>query len=428
MRKMAAVPALILAFLLGVLAAFVVVLFTREAQVSAVRTPAGEVEVADSGFLETVAYHTGVTWRDGNTIEVLFDGNATFPRLWADLRSAERNITFQNFWMRQSETADTLASILAARARDGVSVHFIYDAYGSDLSDAYLGRLRDAGVQVRELRPIHPLALSKAQHRSHVRAIVIDGTVGYTGGFAIASNWRGDGDSPDEWRDTSVRLTGPVVNQLQSAFAAAWGEVAGVLLAGPAYFGGDRLPSASGAGAALLYSPATPGSTTAERLIALTINGARQKLYLTTAYFAPEDDLARMLRDAARRGVDVRVLTAGEHTDQPMVRRAGRHRYEALLEAGVRIYEYAPTMIHAKTFVVDGAWSGIGTINLDNRSLALNDEVMLITPDPRIAMTLENAFARDLARSHEIGLAEFADRSFLARLSERFAAVFTRIL
>ena len=257
---------------------------------------------------------------------------------------------------------------------------------------------------------------------------MIDGKVGYTGGFAIAPEWRGDGASPGEWRDTNVRLTGPVVNQLQAAFTAAWGEVAGALLAGPAYFGADRLPSASGAGAALLYSPATVGSTTAERLIAMTINGARQKLYMTSAYFAPEDDLAAMLIEAAKRGVDVRVLTAGEHTDQAMVRLAGRHRYGALLNAGVKVYEYAPTMVHAKTFVADGTWSGIGTINLDNRSLALNDEVMLVTPDPRIAATLEAAFLRDIGKSDVIEPEEFADRSRLARLKERFASIFTRIL
>jgi cardiolipin synthase len=202
------------------------------------------------------------------------------------------------------------------------------------------------------------------QNRSHVRAIVIDGRVGWTGGFGIDDKWLGDGHSNGAWRDTNVRFEGPAVRQLEAAVAAAWTEATGVLLSGRA-----TLPSYDDgvATAGLLYTSPTLGSTAAERFLALSIGGARRTLYITNAYFAPDASFVALLDDAARRGVDVRLLLAGPRTDIRMARRAARARYEQLLAAGVCIYEWQPSSLHAKTFVVDELWSSIGTMNFARR-------------------------------------------------------------
>ena len=405
--------------------------FTREAPVGTVRDlgPGTTAAVADSAFLVDVERFAAARWEHG-AAELLFDGDGTFPRLWNDLRAARHSITFHVFWMQPGAPADTLARILAERARAGVRVLLLYDAYGSGLPDSYFDALRAADVAVAELRPLSALHLSKAQHRSHMRAVVIDGVIGYTGGFAIDPHWLGSGRREGEWRETSLRVQGALARQLQTVFLATWAEAAGSLLTGEPFFTGaaQRTDGPGVVQAAVVYSPATIGSTNAERLVALTIAGARRRLYLTSAYFAPGDDLLALLAAAARRGVDVRILTASEHTDQPLARRAGRGTYEPLLRAGVRIYEYAPTMVHAKTIVADGAWSVVGTINLDNRSLALNDEVAVVTPDSAIAAALERAFAGDLRLAREIRLDEFAERGWWQRLRERAASLALRLL
>jgi cardiolipin synthase A/B len=428
MRSLSRIFWLVLAFALGAIAMLLVMLLTREAQVNAARASGNEPVIGDTQFVQAVQRFTGADWTEGNTVEVLFNGNQTYPRLWSDLRAARTTITFHDFWMRGHAMPDSLAQILAERARAGVRVLFLYDAFGAHVEDAYFEGLRKAGVTVAELRPMRLFDLARAQHRSHMRAVVIDATIAYTGGFGIDSLWKGGGQREGEWRDTNVRLTGPIVDQVQTAFMSAWGEASGKLLTGQPFFGARRLPTARGVQTAFVYSPATVGSSAAERLIALTITGARSRLWITNAYFAPEDDLRHLLISAAKRGVDVRVLTAGEKTDQANARYAGRANYDQLLRGGVRIYEYDPSMVHAKTIVADGRWSVISTINFDNRSLALNDEVALITPDPRIALQLETAYADDLTRSTAVTLARFQKRSPYERGREWFATLLLRFL
>jgi len=239
--------------------------------------------------------------------------------------------------------------------------------------------LRAAGVEVVAFRPLRISMLNVAQNRSHVRAIVIDGRIGWTGGFGIDDKWLGDGRSNGGWRDTNVRFEGPAVRQLEAAFAAAWTEATGELLTGRI-----TVPVARDGAvrAGLVYAPPTLGSTVAERFLALSVAAARKTLYITNPYFAPEDNFVDLLAAAARRGVDVRLLLSGPRTDIRLARRAARARYDRLLAAGVRVFEWQPTALHAKTFVVDELWSSVGTMNFDNRSLVLNEEVTLMVLDP----------------------------------------------
>ena len=276
--------------------------------------------------------------------------------------------------------------------------------------------------------PFRPLRLSTlhlAQNRSHVRGIVIDGRIGWTGGFSIDDRWLGDGRTNGSWRETNVRFEGPAVRQLQGAFAAAWAEATGTLFSGRTSSVESR---DDGVMAGLLYATPTLGTTTAERFLAMSIAGAAKTLYVTNAYFAPDDNFVGLLADAARRGVDVRILTGGARTDIRTVRLAGRAQYERLLEAGVRIYEWQPTTLHVKTFVVDGIWTPVGSMNFDKRSLTLNDESTLMILDENIGKQMQGIFLADLNHSDEITLVRFRQRSWVQRILERAASMVQRLL
>lgn len=384
----------------------------------------GPPAIGEPRFLTEAEHLGGVPLEPGNRVRVLIDGGGTFPPLWRDLRSATRSITFQVYYCEPGAVADTLAAILEERALAGVAVLFLADGFGCDaLVDAHGERLRAAGARVALFRPVRWHTLHKAQHRSHARAVVVDGRIGYTGGFGIADAWYGGTRERPEWRETNARVTGPAVHHLQAAFAAAWAEATGELLSGAAFFGtGGEDPERGGAVegvvAGVLEARPGLGSNAAERLLAVSIAGARKTLHITNSYFAPGPVFRELLKEAAGRGVDVRVLTAGRATDVPAVRRAGRAAYEELLEAGVRIYEYGPRMMHAKTLVADGAWTAIGSLNFDNRSLRLNDETALVAHDARLGAAMDSIFLEDLRHAEEVRLEAFRRRPWTERALE----------
>ena len=321
--------------------------------------------------------------------------------------------------------ADTLREILIERAKAGVQVYLLYDAFGTiDIPANNREALRAAGVFVQPFRPIRLSTLHLAQNRSHVRGIVIDGRVGWTGGFGIDDKWFGNGRTNGSWRETNVRFEGPAVRQLQAAFAAAWVETTGVLFTGRVAFAEHD----NGVLAGLLYTSPTIGSTPAERFFAVSIAGARKTLYITNSYFAPDRSFIKQLVAAARRGVDVRILTGGPTTDVNAVRLAGRTYYENLLTAGVRVYEWKPTVLHAKTFVIDGEWVTIGSMNFDNRSMALNDEATLMVRDRPIGGQMVQIFLEDLSNSREVSLAEFRRRAWLEKMMEQGSKLIMRLL
>jgi cardiolipin synthase A/B len=416
-------------FAIVVVAAVIGLLFiTRGTAVRRVRSAGADgipVAPSEPAFPLTIPLLTGTPLLGGNRVELALNGDSTYSRLCADLRAAERTITVQMYYAAPGRVADSLGAVLAERARAGVRVLLLYDAFGSSLGDEYIARLRAAGVRAEAFRPLRFRNLWVVQNRSHVRGIVIDGKVGWTGGFGIDDKWLGGGRRPAEWRETNARFEGPAVLQLESAFVSAWTEATGELLTGRAvvtrYAGGVAM-------AGLLYTAPTLGSTPAERYLALSIAGARQRLYITNAYFAPDANFIALLTRAARRGVDVRVLVGGPLTDVRAARLAAHARYDSLLSAGIRVYEYQPTTLHAKTFVVDGMWSSIGTMNFDNRSLALNDEATLMVLDSAAGRRMEEVFLDDLTRSREIDLPTFRRRSWTQHVAEWAANQITRLL
>ena len=418
---------------LGALALIGVLDAVRDTPVKHVRAPAAPAAqdsppaVGEPLFRDTIELLSHTSLAPGHAIEVFASGDETYPRLWQDLRDARQSITMQMYYCKGGRMADTLSEILVDRARAGVRVLFLYDAFGSSLKKEYMATLQAAGVTTAPFRPLTLPTIHKLKHRAHIRVVVVDGVVGYTGGFGIHDKWFGNGRQKDEWRDTNVRFTGPAVRQLQATFASCWAEATGDLLTGALLYP-EPPPSVDGVIAGVLHASPSVGSTEAERLFALSIAGARRTLYITNSYFVPDGDLRAMLMEAARRGVDTRILTTGSETDIKSTLYAGRARYVELLEAGVRIYEYVPTMMHAKTMVVDGAWATVGSMNADNRSLSFNEESNLLVLDEGIAARLGDVFMEDLRHSREIDLAEFRRRPWRQRLVEEAAHAMWRVL
>jgi cardiolipin synthase A/B len=383
----------------------------------------------DPLFARSIELFTGTHIDPGNRIQILLDGDGTYPQLWKDLSSAERTITVQMYYSQPGKVADTMAKYLIDAVQRKVRVLLLMDAFGSQpLKRNWVQNLKKAGVEVVWLRPLRWYTLQKAAQRSHVRVVVVDGKIGYTGGFGLADYWLGDGRHEDQWRETNVRFEGPTVAALQAAFAAGWAEATGELLTGDLFFPKSSFADIGDMQAGLMYTIPSTGSTSAERFLALSIAGARRTLYISNSYFVPGESFMNLLLAAAKRGVDVRVITVSNKTDVKTTWYAGRTYYEKLLEGGVKIYEYQPTMMHAKTMVVDGIWSDIGSMNFDNRSLSFNNESLLVALDRTIGAQMDSIFIDDLTRSKEIKLDEFRKRPLSGKILEWGAQKLRRVL
>ncbi len=400
-------------------------LYFSNGSISALRVP-------DARFTRALEVSTGIRIDPGNRVSLLLNGDGTYPELWRDLSQSHSTITMQMYYALPGRVSDTLARILCDRARHGVEVRLLLDAFGSaGMPRSWRTGLTRCGVSVALLRELEWFTIHSATQRSHVRAVVVDGRVGYTGGFGLADYWLGDGRHSDQWRETNIRFEGPAVPALQAAFAAAWHESTGEWLVGDPFFSGGAASGASesgGVAAGVLFARPTTGTTPAEQFLTLAIRGAHSRLYITNSYFVPNADFRGLLVDAAERGVDVRILTVGPLTDVRTPWLAGRSYYQELRSHGVRVYEYQPAMMHAKTIVVDDCWSTVGSMNFDNHSLALNDESNLVVLDSAFGATMDSVFFDDLRFSKEMTPSVLASRSLWQRALEAGAAMLARIL
>jgi cardiolipin synthase A/B len=420
---------LIAGLLVGVLSLIGLLDAVRGTPVKKVR-PFGSAlpAVDDPEFHAAMELASRTEMTKGNTAEVFWNGDQTYPRLWADLRAATESITIQLYYCKPGKMADELSEILLDRTRAGVRVFFLYDAFGTSFKKEYLQKLRDGGVQAEPFRPVALSAINKIQHRAHIRVVCVDGTIGWTGGFGIDDKWFGNGRTKDQWRDSNVRFTGPSVDQLQAAFSACWAESTGDLLIAPVKEYGENHSAPNTIVAGLLHASPSVGSTEAERFFTYSIASARKTLYIANSYFVPDRDIRALIIDAARRGVDTRILTVSSETDVKSTWYAGRARYEDLLRGGVRIYEYEPTMMHAKTLTVDGYWATVGSMNADNRSLSLNEETVFMALDASVTKVLDQQFMDDIQFAKEIKLEEFRRRGRLERIKESVCYAFWRVL
>lgn len=374
--------------------------------------------VRDTAFLQTMHALTGAPLSEGNHVEVLRNGVEIFPSMLAAIRGAKKTINTEFYIYWDGKIGRTFAEALAERARAGVKVNIVLDAVGSaNMSHDLIIFLERNGIAVEWYHPIRWYTLSRVNHRTHRKLLVVDGEIGFTGGVGIADNWLGDADTKDHWRETVVRVEGPVVTQMQFAFMDNWVKSRGELLTGLDYF--PRVPQRGKSLTQVLKSSPSEGSSTVKLMFIVSIVSARKSIYINSAYFVPDSDTIRALESAVRRGVDVRIIVPGEYTDVPIVRHAGRFFYSHLLKRGIRMFEYLPTMMHAKTMVVDGIWTTIGSSNFDDRSFRLNDEVNVNIFDAEIAARMEQMFFEDLARSEEITRRQFLKRSWVDKVKER---------
>jgi len=389
----------------------------RREQEDGYRLRGEDLEVGSAAFMRATEAITSAPISDGNAIELFINGDAIFPAMLETIAGAEQTLNFLSYLYWSGDIAREIAAALCERARAGVEVNVLLDAIGSArMDDELVSDMQEAGVTFAYFRPLKPYAVRRANNRTHRKLLIADGKVGMAGGVGIADQWTGDAQDPDHWRDTHVRVRGPVVRGLQGAFAENWLEATGEVLVGPGYL--PQLSPVAGDGVSMqvVRSTANVGDTNVEALYFLAIACARTRLHLTSAYFAPRPAFVEALTDAAARGVDVRVLVPGAHIDKELVRQAGRAVYDQLLRGGVRIHEYSPTMIHAKTLTIDGTWSSVGSVNFDNRSFQLQDEVTVCVCSPSFAGLLDEQFARDLERSEEIDLARWRRRTLAARV------------
>jgi cardiolipin synthase A/B len=379
----------------------------------------GEVDVGDASFLRAAESLTQAAVSHGNDADLLINGDEIFPAYLGAISEAEETVNLLTYAYWRGDIAVEVADTLCRKAAGGVECNVIVDAVGAARMDRSLvEKMRDAGVQVCFFRPPKPYAVKRLQHRTHRKLLIVDGTVGFTGGVGIAEEWTGNAEDPDHWRDTHVRVRGPVVRGLQGAFAENWLECTGDVLAGDRYL--PHIEALDDGGAMqVMRSSATMGDTNAEALVYLALAAAKHSIELTSAYFVPRPAFTEALVEAAERGVEMRILVPGSHIDKEFVRTAGRASYEELLRAGIEIYEYCPTMLHAKTLTVDGAWSSVGSVNFDNRSFQLHDEVTLCVQSERFAGRLHEVFERDLESSERIDPGEWSDRALTQRVRER---------
>ena len=359
----------------------------------------GEVNPRDTRFMRAAEALTGAPISWGDDVELLINGDQIFPAFIDSIERAQRTLCLLTYVYWRGDIAHEMAAAVAARARAGVRCHVLLDALGTvKMETEVLDVMREAGVEVSRFRPLKPYAVRRVTNRTHRKLLIADGRVGMIGGVGIAEEWTGDAQDPDHWRDTHVRVRGPVVRGLFGAFAENWLEATGDVLVGEDYLP-ELEPGDGGGPMQVVRSSAGVGDTNVEALYYLAIAAALESIDLTAAYFAPRPAFTAALCDAAGRGVRVRVLVPGEHIDKGFVRIAGRASYGELLECGVEIHEYGPTMLHAKSLVVDGVWASVGSVNFDNRSFQLHDEATLCVQSDAFAAKLTEQFELDLGVS-----------------------------
>ena len=367
-------------------------------------------------FARLVTAMTGAPLRAGNRVQIMRNG-ATLDAMAEAISSAKNTIDFSSYIYWPGPTADRFSDALIERARAGVEVNLVLDGYGSaKLDEAQLERLRHGGVNASIFRPPRWYNVKRLNNRMHRRILVVDGRLAFAGGVGIADVWTGDAQDPGHWRETHLRIQGPAVLDLFGAFLETWTEATSALLVGSHIAQTNSFDD----GVALQVVKSTPagGPTAATELFYAAIAGAGRRLWLTTAYFAPDRTFEEALCDAARRGVDVRIMVNGKEVDKEVARKAGQRSYGKLLEAGARVFEYDRTMLHAKVLVIDDQWANIGSGNFDSRSLDLDLEINVALFDPDLVAQVSGHFLEDLEVSREIDLQAWRKRPLRTRAAE----------
>ena len=353
----------------------------------------------------------------GNQITLLHNGEGVFPAMLQAIASAKKTINFEAYIFHSGAVGNEFIEALVERAQAGVQVRVMLDGVGSGsaLDSKDVSRLKDGGCSFAYYHPTRALRIDRLNRRSHRRILVIDGQLGFTGGIGFADDWRGNADAANHWRDVHAKLEGPIVAKLQAAFQQHWLGETGEVLAVP-----DHFPHLERAGPLLAQvTNSTEFSVASLPLIqAVAIASAKKSISITNPYCTPTAAQVHLLTEAVKRGVEVRMILPGKHNDQPWTKAAGRGSYGDLLKGGVKLFEYAPTMIHSKTMVIDGMFSMFGTSNLDARSAAINEEIDVTVYDGTFGQAMDAVFANDLEQSRAYTIEHFEKRTLWERFTE----------
>src|SRR5260221_731747 len=379
--------------------------------------------VQDPQFFRSMGQLLGPPLVPGNRISGCVNGDRIFPAMLEAIRRARESINLETYIYWSGEVGEQFAEALAERARAGVQVHVMLDSVGSRRLDGRsLNRMREDGVEVRRYNPLVWYNLARINHRDHRKLLIIDGKVGFTGGAGVADIWLGDADSPAHWRDSQFRLEGPAVAQMQAAFMDNWMKTSDTVLDGEPFF--PELQPVGSDYAQVFKSSPREGTESVRLMYLLSIAAAQKNIRLSSAYFGPGGLITEQLVEACKRGVTVEIIVPGSKTDSALVRHASRSKWGPLFKAGVRIYEYQPTMYHCKLMIVDDLWVSVGSANIDSRSFRLNDEANLNVLGAEFAAEQTRVFEEDKNHSRKVSFEEWKHRSLCTRLIEGLTSPF----
>ena len=377
---------------------------------------------SDPQFMRAMGGLLGPGIVGGNQVEELLNGDQIFPSMLQAIRSAKKTITFETYIYWSGNIGSAFAGALAERARAGVKVHVLMDWVGSGkMDEALLKKIKDAGVDVRKFHKPAWYNITRLNNRTHRKLLVVDGAVGFTGGVGIAPKWEGSAQDADHWRDSHFRVAGPVVSQMQATFMDNWIKVSGEVLHGESYF--PNLQAVGPSPAQMFFSSPNSGSENMALMYHIALTAAEKTVDLSMAYFVPDNLSQRILIDALRRGVRIRLITPGPITDTETVRAASRQTWGPLLAAGAEIYEFQPTMYHCKVMIVDNLMVSVGSTNFDSRSFRLNDEANLNVYDGAMATRQTAIFEDDLKRSRRVTFEEWTNRPLKEKAKDWMASV-----
>ena len=353
----------------------------------------------------------------GNKIDLLQNGDEYFPAMLQAIRSARKTINFEAYILYSDPIGEQFRNALCERAQARVEVRVLLDGIGSGwrLNNSDVRLMKEAGCKFAYYHPTHSWRVDRTNRRSHRRILVTDGKLAFTGAVGFAEKWSGRAQDKDHWRDAQLRIEGPLVAKVEAAFQEHW-----VKTFGEALSGADQFPSLPSAGdlKAQVVASRSFSMAPVPLVQAVAFTAAQKRIWITNSYCTPTDNQVEHLVKAVQRGVDVRILLPGSNNDQPLTKTAGRAAYGQMLEGGVKIFEYQPTMIHQKSMVIDGLFSMFGSSNLDARSSEINEELDVVIYDPNFGREMEAAFEMDLRQSREYTLREFKNRSLWERITE----------
>lgn len=379
--------------------------------------------IKDPQFMRSVSALLGPSFLEGNEVVVLTNGSEIFPVMLKAIKEAKQTITFETFIYWTGNIGEEFAEALSERASAGVNAHVLLDWLGSiKMEQSQLDKMLKAGVEIQRYHKPHWSHLPRLNNRTHRKLLIIDGKLGFTGGVGIADQWLGNAQNPSEWRDTHFQVRGPVVGQMQAVFMDNWIKAEGKVLHDLKYF--PALKKTGSLPAQMFSSSPSGGGDSMQLMYLMAITAAQESIYLSSAYFVPDELSTNALIAAAKRGVKISIITPGKHIDTDLVRKASRANWGTMLKADIQIAEYSPTMYHCKILIIDSLFVSVGSTNFDTRSFRLNDEANLNVVDKNFAKVLIKTFNEDWAKSHHMTLKEWSQRAWQEKLLEKGSLLF----